>query len=184
MKRLFWTFAIALGCMAAAPAQAQSGAQCAAIPQDGERLECYDALFQPSSSAIAAGSFTLQSDQLIPASPNGRAPAEITVSCDAGQLGVAFSFAGNTISSLGRDAGVTFQPDLQRARSQTLPVDASNTRVLIQSTDDVMEFIDGLRGATNLSVRVTPVSTRSLNVRFRVAALLEGAASVLAGCAQ
>jgi type VI secretion system protein VasI len=170
--------------MAVVPAQAQTGAQCAAIPQDTERLQCYDGLFQPSASGATVASFTLQSDQLIPASPSGRAPAEVTVSCDAGQLGIAFSFAGNTISSLGRDVGVTFQPDLRRARSQTLQVDASNTQVLIQSTEDVIEFIEGLRGVTNLAVRVTPVSTRSLNVRFRVASLLEGATPVLAGCAQ
>lgn len=166
-----------------APVLAQTGAQCAAITDDAERLACYDGLFRASGLAAAGTSVTLESEQLIPARPSGRAPATITVLCEAGQLQVAFSFAGNTMSALGRDTGITLQYDLARARSSTLPVNADNTAILIDNTADARTFLDGLAGATNLTVRVTPASTRSLSVRFRVDAFAQDVAPVVAACA-
>ncbi|MBJ6988225.1 hypothetical protein [Devosia sp. MC521] len=184
MRRLFGFLALSFGLAFAAPAYAQSGASCAAIPANDQRLACYDGLFRADTDAAAVSSFTLQSEQMIPARPSGRAHAEIIVSCEAGNLGVAFRFAGNTMSSLGRDVGMTFQPDLERARSQTLQVDPTNTQVLISNSADVRAFIDGLRGAQNLTVRVTPASSRSLNVRFKVANFAQDVAPVIAGCTQ
>lgn len=166
------------------PALAQTGADCAAIADNGERLACYDGVFRTDSALADAMSVTLESEQLIPARPTGRAPATITVSCEADVLTVAFGFAGNTMSSLGRDTGITLQYDLARARSSTLPVNEDNTAILIDNTADARAFLDGLRGATNLTVRVTPASTRSLSVRFRVDAFAQDAAAVVAGCGQ
>ena len=163
------------------PAAAQSGAQCAAIAPDAERLACYDGLFR-SETAAAENSVTLESEQTIPAWPSGRAPATITVSCQAGELQIAFGFAGNTMSALGRDTGITLQYDLARARSSTLPVNADNTAIVIDNSADVRSFLDGLAGATNLTVRVTPASTRSLSVRFRVDAFAREVAPVVAAC--
>lgn len=166
------------------PVLAQTGTQCAAIPGDVERLACYDGLFRSGNASDPAISVTLQSEQLIPARPSGRAPATITVFCEAGTLQVAFAFAGNAMSALGRDTGITLQYDLQRARSSTLPVNADNTAILIDNTEDARAFLDGLVGATNLVVRVTPASTRSLSVRFRVDAFAAEVAPVVAACGQ
>lgn len=169
--------------LSAIPANAQSGAQCAAVADDGERLACYDGVFRPAGGAEAGGtSVTLESEQLIPARPSGRAPATITVSCEAGTLQVLFGFAGNTMSALGSDTGITLQYDLQRARSSTLPVNEDNTAIVIDNTRDSLTFIEGLTGATNLTVRVTPASTRSLSVRFRVDEFDEAVAPVVAAC--
>ncbi|MHA6691845.1 hypothetical protein [Devosia sp. A449] len=163
---------------------AQSGvAQCTAIATDGERLACYDAIFLSGDGGANALSVSLQSEQLIPARPSGRAPATMTVSCgDDGVLRVAFSFAGNTMSALGRDAGITLQYDLQAGRSRTLPVNPENTAILLNTTADAATFLDGLNGATNLTVRVTPVNSRSLSVRFRVDSFVEEVAPVVAAC--
>jgi type VI secretion system protein VasI len=163
------------------PAAAQSGAQCAAIAGDAERLACYDNLFRTSASTVE-NSVTLESEQLIPARPSGRKPATITVSCDAGVLQVAFGFAGNTMSALGRDTGITLQYDLARARSSTLPVNADNTAIVIDNTPAALAFVDDLAGANNLTLRVTPASTRSLSVRFRVDAFAQEVAPVVAAC--
>ena len=184
MKRLVLAFVLPMLMTPAAPALAQSGAQCAAIGDDAERLACYDALFRNSASVDAPMGVTLESEQLIPAHPSGRAPATITVFCEANVLQVAFAFAGNTMSALGRDTGITLQYDLARARSSTLPVNADNTAILIDNTADAMAFLDGLIGATNLTVRVTPASTRSLSVRFRVDAFAQEVAPVIAACGQ
>jgi type VI secretion system protein VasI len=165
----------------AAPALAQSGAQCAPLADDAERLACYDALFRTSAATDAPVGVTLESEQLIPARPSGRAPATITVFCEADILQVAFAFAGNTMSALGRDTGITLQYDLARARSSTLPVNADNTAILIDNTADAMAFLNGLVGATNLTVRA---STRSLSVRFRVDAFAQDVAPVIAACGQ
>jgi hypothetical protein len=164
-------------------ALAQDGAQCAAIASDAERLACYDGLFR---SAAPASDFAavarLESDQLIPARPSGRAPATMTVMCEDSNLSIAFAFAGNTMSALGRDAGITLQYDLQAARSRTLLVNSENTAIIMTAADGAEAFLQGLEGATNLTVRVTPVNSRSLSVRFRVDAFMAEVAPVRAAC--
>lgn len=165
------------------PTQAQSTvAQCTAITADAERLSCYDGLFRGNGSTPEGLSVVLESEQLIPARPTGRGPATMTVACIEDVLSVSFAFAGNTMSALGNDAGITLQYDLQAARSRTLPVNATNTAVVIDNTRDAAQFLDGLAGATNLTARVTPVSSRSLSVRFRVDAFAAEVAPVRAAC--
>lgn len=171
-----------LGAMFAAPAFAQSGAQCAAIPDDGERLACYDGVFRTGSTGAEALSVSFESAQLIPARPSGRQPATMTVACEAGNLSVAFAYAGNTMSALGRDAGITLQVDLQSPRSRTLLVNADNTALVIGNTADAVAFLDTLAGAQNLTTRVTPVNSRSLSVRFSLAGVLEQIEPVRAAC--
>ena len=169
--------------VSAPAAMAQStGSQCTAIAVDTERLACFDAAFAAPADAMVADSVVFESEQLIPARPNGRQPATITVSCEAGVLRVAFAFAGNTMSALGNDAGITWQFDLQAARSRTLPVNADNTAVVLDNTPDSLAFIQSVAGATNLTVRVTPVSSRSLTVRYRVDTLADQVAPVRAAC--
>jgi hypothetical protein len=165
-----------------APAYAQSGAQCAAIGTDGERLACYDAIFRNGGAAADALSVTFESEQLIPARPSGRQPATMTIACEAGKLSASFAYAGNAMSALGRDAGITLQVDLQSPRSRTLLVNQSNTALLIDNTADTLAFIDMLAGATNLTTRVTPVNSRSLSVRFNLAGVLEQIEPVRAAC--
>ena len=165
--------------MPAAMAQAV-GAQCTTIAADAERLACFDAAF--AVPAPTADSVVFQSEQLVPARPNGRQPATITVACEAGVLSVAFAFAGNTMSALGNDAGITWQFDLQAARSRTLPVNASNTAIVLDNNREALAFIQSVEGATNLTVRVTPVSSRSLTVRYRVEDFAGKIAPVRAAC--
>lgn len=178
--------ALALLPLFAAPAPialAQSGiAQCVLVESDVERLACYDGLFRDPATAQQGLSVTLMSEQLIPARPSGRAPASMVVNCQDDLLTVAFSFAGNTMSALGRDAGITMQYDLQASRSRTLPVNADNTAIVLDNTRDAASFLDGLAGATNLTVRVTPVNSRSLKVRFRVDGFLSEVSQVRAAC--
>ncbi|MGV8856628.1 MAG: hypothetical protein ACOH2L_18560 [Devosia sp.] len=178
--------ALALLPLFAAPvpvAFAQAGvSQCISIAGDVERLACYDGLFRNPETAQRGLSVTLLSEQLIPARPSGRAPASMVVNCADEVLSVAFSFAGNTMSALGRDAGITMQYDLQASRSRTLPVNADNTAIVLDNTADAADFLDGLAGATNLTVRITPVNSRSLSVRFRVDAFLPEVSQVRAAC--
>ncbi len=169
--------------LAAPPALGQSAAsQCTAIASDSERLACFDAAFAGEAADPAGAQVVFQSEQLIPARPNGRQPATITVACDTGVLSVAFAFAGNTMSALGNDAGITWQFDLQAARSRTLPVNATNTAIVLDNTADALAFIRSLEGATNLTVRVTPVNSRSLSVRYRVDDFAAQVAPTVAAC--
>lgn len=168
--------------LGAAPAMAQTGGSaCAAIQSDGERLACYDQIFRLVPDADGALMVTLNSEQLIPARPSGRDYATMTASCAAGDLTVSFAFAGNTMSALGRDAGLTLQYDLQAARSRTLPVNADNTAIILSGAE-ARGFLDGLEGTTNLTVRVTPVNSRSLSVRFRVDIAIDQLEPVRAAC--
>ncbi|KQN77567.1 hypothetical protein ASE94_16340 [Devosia sp. Leaf64] len=109
-------------------------------------------------------------------------PATMTISCEAGNLTIAFAYAGNTMSALGRDAGLTTQVDLQAARSRTLNVNRTNTAVVIDNTSDSLAFLDSLQGSNNLTTRVTPANSRSLSVRFSLAGVLEQVEPVRAAC--
>jgi hypothetical protein len=169
--------------VSAPAAMAQTtGSQCPAIADDAERLACFDAAFAAPVAGADDSPVVFESEQLIPARPNGRQPATITVSCDAGMLNVAFAFAGNTMSALGNDAGITWQFDLQAARSRTLPVNADNTAIVLDNTRDALAFIQSVEGATNLTVRVTPVSSRSLTVRYRLDDFAAQVAPIRAAC--
>jgi hypothetical protein len=168
--------------LVSAPAFGQSGAQCAAIGADAERLACYDGVFRDGAALSSGASVTFESEQLIPARPSGRQPASMTIACAAGNLSVAFAYAGNTMSALGRDAGITLQVDLQSPRSRTLAVNADNTALVIGNTADTLAFLDMLAGAQNLTTRVTPVNSRSLSVRFSLAGVLEQVEPVRAAC--
>jgi hypothetical protein len=162
---------------------AQTGvSQCVPVESDVERLACYDGLFRDPQTAQAGLSVVLQSETLIPARPTGRAPATMLVNCQADELTVAFSFAGNTMSALGRDAGITLQYDLQASRSRTASVNADNTAIVLDTSREAAAFLDGLAGATNLTVRITPVNSRSLSVRFRVDAFMTEVNQVRAAC--
>lgn len=164
----------------ATPSIAQaSGATCAAIPGDAERLACYDDIFR-GVPTDATNAVSFNSEQLIPARPSGRQPAVMSVACAGGALSVKFSFAGNTMSAIGNDAGITLQLDLQAARSRTLPTTDNNTALVINR--DAGSFLDSLAGATNLTVRVTPVSSRSLSVRFKLDGVDQAVAPVRAAC--
>ena len=184
MKLLPLLTLLPLFCVPASPALAQTSglAQCVAVIGDAERLACYDGLFRNAGAEAAALSVVLESEQLIPARPSGRAKASITVSCEANTLSIAFAFAGNTLSALGNEAGLTLQNDLQSARSRTLSVNASNTAIVLDNTRDAAAFLDSLEGVTNLTARVTPVNSRSLSVRFRVDAFTSVVAPVRAAC--
>lgn len=160
----------------------QVGAQCTTIEADAERLACFDAAYAQSPSPLSEAVAVFQSEQTIPARPSGRAPATITVACTGDVLTVAFAFAGNTLSALGNDAGITWQLDLQARTTRTLPVDESNTAILLDNTSASLAFLRGLEGANNLTVRVTPSSARTLSVRYQLAAFPAQLDPVLQAC--
>ncbi|WDR04045.1 hypothetical protein PSQ19_08560 [Devosia algicola] len=145
-------------------------------------MACYDAIFRPNAPAEGSVSVVFTSEQSIPARPSGRGQATMTVSCDAGKLSVAFAFAGHALSGTSRDSGITLQPDLQPARTRTLPASADNRSLLIDNTQEAVTFLEQLEGATNLSVRTTPFNYRSLSVRFRIDNATDLLAPVRAAC--
>ncbi|WEK03025.1 MAG: hypothetical protein P0Y65_12500 [Candidatus Devosia phytovorans] len=160
----------------------QLGAQCVSIAADAERLACFDAAFANPVSANGDLQVVFDSEQSIPARPSGRAPATITVSCSADVLSVAFGFAGNTLSALGSDTGITWQLDLGGRTNRTLPVDDSNTAILLDNTRDSLAFLRGLEGASNLTVRVTPINSRTLSVRYQLGDFAAQLAPVVGAC--
>ncbi len=162
-------------------AHAQSDAgQCIDIANDQQRLSCYDQIFRPVTETL--GSVVLQSEQTIPSQPSGRDYARMIVACHAEGLVVRFSFAGNIMSLTGSNVGISFQRDLSRASAMSLPTNATNTELVLNGTPQVVQFLQSLQGANNLTARVTPANSRSLNVRFRVSDIAERVAPVVNAC--
>ena len=150
-----------------AVAQQQSPATCASIDDDAERLGCYDAIFRVPGGALT-DAVVLESEQLIPAAPTGRAPVTMTVACDAGELRVFLRFAGQLVSQSGDIAPVTFQVDSGATSVRTLAAREENTVTSFAAGADSVAFLDTLVGGTNLRVRMTPVRQRAVNVIFRL----------------
>jgi hypothetical protein len=166
------------------PAIAQQDAQsCAAIGADAERLACYDAIFLVPDDGLGVADVRIESEQQIPARPNGRAPAEMVIACTQSGIAVRFSFANQLLSSTSDNAGVTLQVDLGGNIVRNLPVDADNTTLGFANARDATVFLETLEGAGSLRVRITPVRQRSLTVDFRLAELAEEIEAVRASCA-
>lgn len=160
---------VLLAQLLAAPVWAQeSGAACAAIEDDGERLACYDRVFRDGGSAEAGEAIVLQSQRLIPAAPSGREPATLTISCAEGEMETRFAFAGQQVSVTGDIAPLTYQIDQGATTVRTLSASEDNRSLTFFSMRDTENFLDSLAGGTNLRVRVTPARQRSLTVDFRI----------------
>jgi type VI secretion system protein VasI len=175
-------FVLAFAAAHPAMAQGPGGVACAPISDEVERLACYDAIFRHAEPGTDARSLVLESHQLIPADPSGRAPATMTFACESGELVLRLAFAGNLLSATGSETGITFTRDLSGDRVMTLPPSESGTELVMRPTTRVLSFLDWLRGATNVTVRVTPADYRSLTVRFRIAELRENVAPVISAC--
>lgn len=159
-----------LAALMAAPAHAQeTGASCAPIADDSERLACYDGVFRTGDPRPSGDSVIIESERLIPALPTGRKPAEMTIACDGGTLTVQFVFAGQLVSTTGDIAPITLQVDQNATAVRTLNTSPENTAVGFWTTDESLAFLNSLAGGTNLKVRMTPVRQRSLTVDFRLA---------------
>lgn len=169
-------------CLPAALAVAQGGVEaCVALDEDIERLACYDALFR-NTGALPEGAIVLESERLIPASPTGREPATMTLSCEGEAVRVSFGFAGQLVSNTGDIAPLTYQVDAGGTTVRTLRASADNRQLSFSNGTDTANFLDSLVGGTNLKVRMTPVRQRSLTVDFRLPEVAEQIAALRAGC--
>lgn len=181
VKRLVFV-ALAAGLMAA-PAQGQeTGESCAALAGDAARLACYDGVFRTGAGAAPVGGLSYKSERLIPARPTGRAPATLTVACDAGQTRVSFGFAGHLMSATGDIAPLTLQVDQRQTQVRTMQSTDGNTRLTFANDRETQAFLDSLGGGRSLEVRVTPIGQRSLTVNFRIAEALSEIGALRESC--
>lgn len=172
---------LALGFMALPALGQETGESCAAIADDAQRLACYDAVFR-SGPGEPAAAINLQSEQLIPARPSGRQPATLALACIEGAPEVRFAFAGQLMSATGDIAPLTLQVDQGPTQVRTMQAAEDNLSLSFSSDRDTAAFLDSLDGGTVLKVRMTPVRQRSLNVTFRVGAVLSEIAALRETC--
>lgn len=169
---------------AAVPSLAQqTGADCAGIAGNSERLACYDRVFRGAADdAPAAEPVTLQSERLIPAAPSGREPATLTIACEDGAPRVRFAFAGQPVSITGDIAPMTMQVDQNATAVRTMAASTDNRSLSFASDRETTTFLDSLAGGTSLRVRVTPVRQRSLTVDFRIGEVVPAIAELRENC--
>ncbi len=205
MARHWMAVCMALGLLApvpAGPAFAQTSPErCAQIGPATERLECYDSLFRsdqftgpgdendaPEQGLWASGVevsqiegteipfAALESEQLIPAMPRGRAAARLTILCIDDQPVVEFSFAGQSMGTPTSHSGtITLQFDRQPPRSQSLELSDDRLSLGFYDNDDAGDFIDRLLLTNRLYVRAAPLGQRSVTISF----LMNGIESAL-----
>lgn len=196
-RRLVATLMALTGAVAPMAAIAQpSPERCAAIGPATERLACYDSLFRsdqftggneaedtPAQGMWASGVevsqiegtelpfATLQSEQLIPAMPRGRAPARLTILCQDDAPVVQFAFAGQFMGTPTSQSGtITLQYDRQPPRSQSLQLSPDRMAIGFYEPDAARAVIDQLLQTERLYVRATPQAQRSVTISF----LMEG----------
>ncbi len=196
--------------MAAAPVPAQQTTpeRCALIGPATERLACYDNLFrsdqftggdedepEPEQGMWASGVeisqiegterpfATLQSEQLIPALPRGRAPARMTILCLDGSTAVQFSFAGYALGTPTSNSGtLTIQFDRLPSRSQSLELGPDRTTLGFFTDAQAKAFIDQLLQSERLYVRAQPQAQRSVTVSFQLDGIEEALGPVREAC--
>ena len=169
--------------------------RCALIGPATERLDCYDMLFRsdqfiddeaedtPEQGLWASGVevsqiegtelpfATLQSEQLIPAQPRGRAPARLTILCADEETQVQFSFAGQFMGTPTSQSGtITLQYDRNPPRSQSVELSPDRLALGFFESGDALDFVEQLLTTQRLYVRATPQAQRSVTVSF----LMEG----------
>ncbi|MCD7059475.1 type VI secretion system-associated protein TagO [Pelagibacterium xiamenense] len=202
------TAMIAIFHTAPVAAQQFTPEQCAAIGPASERLDCYDSIFRTSrftggeagqetpdmglwASGIEVSQIegterpfaSLESEQLIPAQPRGRAPARLTVLCQDGQPVVQFSFAGQFMGTeTSRSGLITIQFDRQPPRSQSLDLSADRMALGFFSEDDARGFIDRLLVTNRLIVRAQPQGERSVTVSFQIEGIEQALQPVREAC--
>jgi hypothetical protein len=176
--------AVGFGLVPPAPAvaQQQTGASCAAVADDAERLACYDSVFR-RPDAPADNTLTIDSNQPIPARPTGRKPATMTIACTDAGLRVSFSFAGQLLSETGNEAAISFQVQQMGSSVRSLPVSPDNTSIGFTSTRDSDTFLEMLEGGDNVIVRITPVRQRSVQVEFSVRGREDEIGAIREACA-
>lgn len=182
--------------------------RCAAIGPASERLDCYDSLFRPGRFAGNAGDeenpemglwasgvevsqiegtevpfASLESEQLIPAQPRGRAPARLTVLCEDEQTAVQFNFAGQFMGTRTSNSGLlTLQFDRQPPRSQSLDLSVDRTALGFFSEGDARTFIERLLVTNRLIVRAQPQDERSVTVSFQIEGIQDALVPVRQAC--
>jgi hypothetical protein len=178
-----WVAFMAMVLPSASPALGQADPRaCVAVAGNQARLACFDAAFASGSGVEAAMEAFIDSSQLIPARPVGRERAQMRIACQTGVLSVSFRFAGQLVSATGDFGAITFLTDAQSARTRTLSVSADNQALGFWTSAEATAFLDALDGVQNLSVRITPLNQRSLNVRFDLSGLAAAAAPVRQAC--
>lgn len=205
----YWLTAAMAVAMLAPPASvfAQTTPErCALIGPATERLACYDSLFRSGQFTGAGeesadtGLWTsgveisqiedterayaaLQSEQLIPALPSGRGPVRMTIVCEAGEIVVQFSFAGQLMGTPTSNSGLlTIQFDRQPPRSQSLALTPDLKALRFFTSEQANAFIDTLQVTERLFIRAQPQAQRSVTVSFLVAGVEEALAPVREAC--
>jgi type VI secretion system protein VasI len=200
---ILWAVATGLLILWGAPGQgASDGKECAAIKDDGKRLECYDLLFrstvtvEPSdpesrwrvkteTSKIDDSKNVFMSLEAKDPHRNRFGEAEhptLLIACRENVTNLWIWFAGEFMSDLQGRGRVTYRIDKQEARSRSFRESNDHVALGLWSGGAAIPFIKEMFGASWLFVRAVPFSESAVTAEFPIAGIEEAITPLREAC--
>ena len=181
-------------------ANAQGTVQsCAAMPDDGKRLHCYDALFRTKSTESTKSAWqikeetskiddsknvyaALESSEAITNPYGQRRKAVLLVRCAEKKTSLYLTFADHFISSIQQYGTVTYRIDRNPAQKRGFQEFTDHKALGLWSGADAIPFIRQLYGGDTLFVQATPYNQSPVTAEFQITGTQEALEPVRAAC--
>jgi len=173
---------------------------CAAMPDAGERLLCYDGIFRekvsPSTSTgkwklttaksqiddTETNTLTLESEESIPGRFGGREHATLIIRCQENVTAAYFIMGGHFLADIEGHDKVTYRVDDQRAVTEAFATSTDNMALGKWSGGSAIPFIKKLGGGRQLVIRVTPYNESPKTATFNISGIDDALQPVRKGC--
>lgn len=186
MRSLF-IGAIACGLLAAIPAAAEDGKDCATIQDDPKRLLCYDLIFKIKQTTTQQSKWrveeqtskiddrknvylALDSKERLAGRFGQKEHARLLFTCREGKTAFYITFGGHFMSST-NNGTITYRIDKRPAAKKGMRESTDHQALGLWSASEAIPFAKDLFGAQSLYLQATPHSESPVSAEFEIAGL-------------